>query len=245
VATAHNNLGDMLNELGRFDAAEQHFRAALQIRTTALGTDHARTITTLNNIASLHENRGDLATAESLRRDVLDRYREAYGPEHPRVALALSNLGSLLRKRGAYAEADSMLTQALDLQRRLLDPMHDNVGRTLEAQAALHIDREAWSRAEPLLREALAIRRETTPDHWETARAATQLGDVLMQLNRFVAAESLLISGVANLRAARGPDDDVTVAAESTLTVLYDAWGRPERQTRVLDSLQTATEPEN
>jgi len=245
VATAHNNLGDMLRKLGRLDAAERHFRTALLIREAALGPDHARTATTLNNIASLHESRGSLATAEPMRRDVLTRYRAAYGEEHPRVALALSNLGSLLRKRGAYAEADSMLTQALDLQRRLHDPMHDDLARTLEELAALHVDRETWSRAEPLLQEALAIRREGTPDHWETAWTAVQLGDVLMQLSQFAAAESLLISGVANLRAARELDNDVAVAAESTLTVLYDVWERPEEQARVLDSLQTTAEHEN
>ena len=59
VATLAIAVGRMLQDLGKYDAAEPLFRRALEIHKTALGEDHRDTASSMYNLANLFEKWGN------------------------------------------------------------------------------------------------------------------------------------------------------------------------------------------
>jgi Flp pilus assembly protein TadD len=96
-ALAEYNLGKGLQDAGRFDEAERHYREALRIKPAY---PDARA-----NLGLILAGRGRVAEAEA-------EYRRAIAVE-PGCVEAWNNLGTLLRSRGRPAEALMALTMAV------------------------------------------------------------------------------------------------------------------------------------
>jgi tetratricopeptide (TPR) repeat protein len=131
---AHNNLGNMLRDAGKLDAARMHFEAALQARPDLVKVH--------NNLANVLREQRHLEEAEK-------HYRAALALK-PDYAEALNNLGSLVRQRGRHAEAIPLLLRALQI-----DPLYtdarNNLGMALRDAGRLH---EALAQFERLVRES-------------------------------------------------------------------------------------------
>ncbi len=99
-ADAHNNLGVLLRELRRFDAAGQAFQNALRIEPT-----HADAH---NNLGVLWQEMDRPQAAEAA-------YRQAirHQPDH---AEAWNNLGHLMEKRKCFEEAEVAYRQAIRIR---------------------------------------------------------------------------------------------------------------------------------
>lgn len=88
LAVLHNNLGVIAAEQGDEDAAERHYRAALDIKERLLGPDHADVAMTLQNLGVLTEDRAILERA-------LEIFEATLDPGHPKIAGCRTALGSL------------------------------------------------------------------------------------------------------------------------------------------------------
>ncbi len=64
--------------------------------------------------------------------------------------------------------------------------------------------------------------------HVEVIRAKRFLGQCLMKLDRFVAAESLLVDAHQSMLDGFGAANQYTVAVAKDLVELYQRWGRPK-----------------
>ena len=90
-----------------------------------------------------------------------------------------------------------------------------------------------FAEAEPWLRKALAIRASKTPDDWHTFFSRSYLGCLLVDMEQYLEAESLLLSGYAGMKerekdipAGSGPR---IIVALQGLVHLYEVNNRPEQ----------------
>ena len=106
-----------LHAQGKYEAAEQLCREALEVRRATLGSRHQKTLATINNLGILLKVKGDLAAAEPLCREALEVQRETLGSRHPDTLNSINNLGALLHDRGDLAAAEPLYREAMGGQR--------------------------------------------------------------------------------------------------------------------------------
>jgi tetratricopeptide (TPR) repeat protein len=96
VATALNNLAQLLQATNRLAEAEPLYRHALAIDEAAYGPDHPDVGIALNNLAKLLKDTNRLAEAEPLMRRGLVILL-SFGFEHPNLQAVLANYIQLLQ----------------------------------------------------------------------------------------------------------------------------------------------------
>jgi tetratricopeptide (TPR) repeat protein len=150
VATTHELLGLIYDEVGEYARGEDHFAKALDILERTLGPDHPGLLTTQSDLGFLRLAAGNYSGAETLYTRTLRRREELNGPDDPRVANVLVGLGESLLRQGYLDRADEALKRARDVRAKAAGPAHvsltwiDNLlgkvllarGRPVEAEAA-------------------------------------------------------------------------------------------------------------
>ena len=216
IATALNNLAELLKAVNRLDEAEKLIRRSLDISEAHLDPSDPVIATRLNNLAGLFRARGQLEEAIPLIRRSLAIDEARYGPDHPEVATDLNNLAELLRATGRAIDAEPLFRRALAIDEASLGPDHPNVAIRLNNLARLLQATNRREEAELLYRRALAI-DETSfgPDHPDVAIDLGNLAALLAQTKR--AAEALpLIKRALRIFSASLPEGhpNITTVAE-------------------------------
>ncbi len=147
----------------------------------------------------------------------------------------MNNLADLLVSLHRCDEAQSLARAAMAI-RRGRDPTHPRLAASLLVLGRSLAACGDATAAQPLLRESLSLygRRQPAND-LKIARAQSELGSCLIDLDRLEEAEELLLESLARVR-----DGDVMhpVLSRETLTRiidLYEAWGRPDAAAQYLD----------
>jgi tetratricopeptide (TPR) repeat protein len=101
-----HELGQLLNQLGRWDD-ECEVRVYLkQIPELVLGREHPETLTSMNNLALVLSEQGKYEEAETIHRQTLELARKVLGREHPNTLISMNNLASVLSDQGKHEEAE-------------------------------------------------------------------------------------------------------------------------------------------
>ena len=193
LATALNNLAQLLQDTNRVAEAEPLMRRALQIDEASYGLDHPNVAISLNNRAALLRVTNRLAEAEPLMRRALQIDEASYGLDHPNVATRLNNLAGLLRATNRLAEAEPMYRRALQIDEASYGLDHPEVATDLNNLAQLLQATNRLAEAEPLMRRALAIDEASYGlDHPKVAIGLNNLAGLLQATNRLAEAEPLM-----------------------------------------------------
>ncbi len=111
---AIGQMGQILQNLGRLDAAEDYLRQTLQLGLE-LKVEPLRTSRDQNNLAGVLSVRGRFREALALHRASLPPFIEALGTTSPEYALRLNNLGMTEFGAGELAPALTHLADAVEL----------------------------------------------------------------------------------------------------------------------------------
>ncbi|KAJ2765437.1 Intracellular distribution of mitochondria, partial [Coemansia nantahalensis] len=85
LATAHNNIGVMLQSLGRYEDALRFFQSCLEIRVALLGTEHVLVANAQHSLAKAHAVAGDFKSAVQAERDAYKFFLARFGADDPRT----------------------------------------------------------------------------------------------------------------------------------------------------------------
>jgi serine/threonine protein kinase len=253
-----NNLAGAYVKAGKQDLALPLYEATLQLMKDKLGADHPATLTTLGNLATAYQIAGKLDLALPLVEETLKLREARLGPRHPDTLRTRDDL-DFLRNLGTAQERYRVDLARLGpdhldtlLARRDLARLYLTKNRLNEAERILVevIDRMK-TRADDdpdrvftvgLLRQCLTTRERTTPDSWLTFRSQSLLGEALLGLKKYAAAEPLLLAGYEGMkkREARIPPQGkarLTDAVER-LVQLYEATGRKDEAAKWRNELE-------
>ncbi len=197
AAGAHNNIGYLLDILGRGDEALPHYHSALEIARRTLGESHPDVATARNNIAAYYLSAGELDLALEQFELALSLRRAALGDDHIEVADSLGNIGVAMRARGRHDEALERFRRSLEIRERQLDARHPDVALSLHSVGTTQLARGEPEAALAPLERSLEIRVSLyDEDHPEVAESRLSLGDAMLQLAREDEAARLLGEGV-------------------------------------------------
>jgi tetratricopeptide (TPR) repeat protein len=104
IATALNNLGEMLRTEGQPREAEQMFRESLDIWMEAAGPNYLETAVSEHNLATALADQKRYTEAEEMFGKALETLRLRLGPDHPKVlqvSKAYEDTRRLARERAA------------------------------------------------------------------------------------------------------------------------------------------------
>jgi tetratricopeptide (TPR) repeat protein/predicted Ser/Thr protein kinase len=203
AAAVRTIVGNGYRNLDRFDEAERHLRAALELRRARWGEDHPEFARGLNALGLLALDRGRADEAGSLFRRALEIRLRRLGTDHIDIAYSQSNLARAMQAEGDLPEAERLLRDSLALRRRLRGEAHPDVAMALYslAQVELAAGRVADAVANHL--EALRLRRAALPlAHPDRSRSLVATGLALLCMGAADRAEPLLREALAARRAA-------------------------------------------
>ncbi len=202
-----DNLGQVAQDQGDWQAAEAAYRESLQIRRALLkrlgDTPEAQRdlSVSLDNLGRVSRAQGDWQAAEAayreslaIRRALLKRLGDT--PEAQRdLSVSLNNLGQVAQAQGDWLAAEAAYRESLSISRALLE----RLGDTPEAQRDLsvslnYLGRVAqaqgdWQAAEAAYRESLDISRALLKRQGDTPEAQRDLSVSLDNLGRVAQAQ--------------------------------------------------------
>ncbi|KAM3101157.1 tetratricopeptide repeat protein [Phormidesmis sp. 146-12] len=126
TATSLNNLAQLYDSQGRYEAAEPLYVRSLQIREQQLGPDHPDAATSLNNLAGLYALQGRYDQAEPLLVRSLQILTTKFGLAHPDTQRIQINLATLYddmaaqcKLQGRYDKVVEYLEKAIVLRQSI------------------------------------------------------------------------------------------------------------------------------
>ncbi|MFN0181010.1 MAG: tetratricopeptide repeat protein [Gemmatimonadales bacterium] len=220
-------LAALLAGQGKYAEAEMAHREGLALARRVYGDSSSAVALTTANLAGHVQRAGRLDEAAELHGEAIRRYRRLLGDGHVSTAVATANLAWTERLRRRFDTSEVLFRRALPVLDSAwrgtpqVSPTLVDFGIVLRL---LRKDREA----ESVFRRAVALGAASwPPTNGDLIRAKRFLGQFLLGLNRFAAAESLLVDAHQSLIAGFGPSNQYVAGSAADLVELYRRWGRP------------------
>jgi tetratricopeptide (TPR) repeat protein len=213
-AAAHNALGAVYKDVGRYDDAAGQYRLALAIAPDGLRAS------IYHNLAGLAYARGRFAEAEVHARMALALRGEEAAPDRTapdaaapdRTAPDVALLGAVLLALGRYDEASSYLRRAYDIWCRRFGSNHHEAAVCMHALGVLHHRRGEHVAALYALREALAVKAGVLGfGHPDVAAVLNNLAVVHAHRGDVTRARRCYTAAIRILHRTLGPDHPHTV----------------------------------
>jgi tetratricopeptide (TPR) repeat protein len=107
-----NNLGLLLEAMGKLEEARPLFEEAQQARRETLGDRDPSMLASINNMGLLLKAMGQLEEARPLLEEVLQARRETLGDRHSSTLASIGNMGLLLHAMGQLEEARPLCSRS-------------------------------------------------------------------------------------------------------------------------------------
>jgi tetratricopeptide (TPR) repeat protein len=225
-AAAHHNLGVLLNNLKRYDEAEEAFRRSIKIGVQ-LG-DERGVAMALNSLGGVLQRQGHFDEAEKAFRDIIE-IDEKLGNKRG-VAMALNSLGGVLQRQGRFEAAEDTFRRSIEIgvqldDKRGLAMALNSLGGVLQRQG--HFDE-----AEKAFRDIIEL-DEKLGNKRGMAMTLSSLGGVLQDQGKFDEAEKTLQRSI-EIGVQLGDERHLAMALNSLGGVLQrqgkfeeakEAWG--------------------
>ncbi len=115
-AELYQTLGNIYEQLGKFDPANSLLQAALEQRKKIFGQDSVQVAESLASLGQLRSDQAQYDEAEQLIRQSLTINQKRLSPTDPAIGKATAALGEVMVSRGSYDQAIPVLDQAVKIQ---------------------------------------------------------------------------------------------------------------------------------
>ncbi len=216
-AQLYLTLGNIYQQLGKFERADTLFHSALEKRNALFGPDSRDVAECLVALGLLRDSQAQFADAEKFVGDGLAMYRRHMPVNHPAVAKAVSAFGKVLEDRGAYDKAIPVLEEAVKLQSASGPANSDLSGALTElANAQFYVGQYAAS--DLLNRRLLEMDRKIYgPTHPHVADDLINLGNIQSQWAHYPEAEQFERDALKITQDWYGRDHPETASALTNL----------------------------
>ena len=233
VLMAGRHLGNLLRDLGEYQAAYEVDRTALERARAVFGEDHENTLLLMNSFGADLRAHGDFKQAMEHDEDSLRRHEAVFGQE-PRGQLLIlrvkNNLaldyGLVSRYQDARALQEEVYVQRSEGEALYSVSKTEVLGAYSGFARLVRLCGE-YDEASSLGEDALAYGREHLgPDHYWTLRTAVDASIALRRAGKYEDALELIEDTSERCLRLFGPDNPDTLAAAMSHANLLRAMGR-------------------
>ena len=174
-------IGELMRTLGRYDKAEQMFRAML--RQT---NEENETSAIHNELGLIACDQGNYAQAFLSYEYALAIKQKTLPANHPSLATSYNNIGSVYFHMGEYSKALASYQQALAIRQETLPANHPSLANSYNNIGGVYSDMGEYSKALVSYQQALAIRQQTLPaNHPDLATSYNNIGSVYSDMGEY------------------------------------------------------------
>jgi tetratricopeptide (TPR) repeat protein len=222
-AAVLNAQGILSKDMGRYEEAEKHYAAALELMRGSLGTDDPEFAGLHHNLAGLLHIQGRFEEAEPEIRIALEMRGRSDPPDPSGVAADMSVLGAVLAGQGRLAEADKALRDSLALWTARYGPDHYEVAVQLNNLASVQQKMGDLEAAAAGYERALQIKeRVLGRDHAEIAALLNNIAALEGDRGYGVAARAHYDQALAIFERNLGPAHPDTRTCAASLRNLVE-----------------------
>ena len=215
------------SESGRWQAAEELRRPALEARRQLLGDEHPATLISMNNLARTYWNQGKWKDAEKLAVQVMETRKRVLGLEHPDTLRSMNNLATTYSDQGRWKEAEMLAAQVVEASRRVLGHDHPDTLRGICSLATTYMSQGRWREAEVLEAQMMETRKRVLgPDHPDTLTSMNNLAATYSNQGRWKEAEVLGVQVVETTGRVLGLEHPETLTSMNNLATTYREQGQ-------------------
>ena len=226
-----HELAVTLRQRGQLQAAEAEFRAVLSAKSETPEPDDRSTLVTRHELAVTLRQRGQLEAAEAEFRAVLSAKSETPGPDDRSTLVTRHELAVTLRQRGELAAAQE--THNRDRQDTLQADSVTNWHNLAHALQRQHELRESATE----FRAVLDGERILGPRQRGELIAMQNLGNVLVELGEFSAAESVYRALLYNGAKVLGEYHEIVLASRLSIVQMLRAQNDLDKATTECERL--------
>jgi tetratricopeptide (TPR) repeat protein len=174
---------------GRYDRAEEFFRASLSLRREEVGANHPEIATELRYLGQILRHAGKFREAGNAYVEAWNIVRRSAGPKDPTLIRLLEHIATCHLRLGMRPKAREILRKALAMAEESTGVSHAAIARILNSLASLALEEDDLPSAEVCLLRSLELLRARYQNRHGCAAEAMELYSVLLQ-KRGIAAES-------------------------------------------------------
>ena len=229
LLNAASKFATFFTRQGRYEAAEEMARRALDGYEKALGVEHPATLTSANNLALVLQYQGKYEAAEEMYRRALKGYEKALGVQHLSTLTSATNLASVLLRQGKYEAAEEMNRQALEGKEKALGAEHPDTLTSANNLASVFLYQGKYEAAEEMHRRALEGREKALGvEHPFTLTSANNLASVLLYQGKYEAAEEMCRRALKGCEKALGVEHPFALTGVHNLALVLRYQGKYE-----------------
>ena len=177
------SLGESFQLLGEYEAAQDQYQRARELRKQHLGENHAETVAAVSRVAGTLFNLGRHREALEMRKDLLIVTRQIHGPSHRETLGAINNIGQSLAEMGRYQDGVPLFEELLPTYISVFGESDVSTIRAMHNLAECYQRVGRTEEAIALANKALTLWESTVgldyPDAIETSRVLLNCYDAL------------------------------------------------------------------
>ena len=219
----------VLQNQGKYEAAEEMNRRALEGYEKVLGVEHPDTLTSVSDLASVFQRQGKYEAAEEMNRRALEGYKKVLGAEHPSTSTSVSNLALVLQDQGKYKTAEEMSRRALEGREKVLGVEHPDTLTSVSDLASVFQRQGKYEAAEEMNRRALeGYKKVLGAEHPSTLTSVSNLALVLQDQGKYKTAEEMSRRALEGREKVLGVEHPDTLTSVSDLALVFQRQGKYE-----------------
>ncbi|KAI7976158.1 hypothetical protein EIK77_002011 [Talaromyces pinophilus] len=220
---AASNIGALLQEHGRANAAERICKCALSEYEKNPDRDNIMmTLNLLNIIGAVYYRQGKLDMAEKTWERVLQGQMKKVGIRHLGTLQTINNLGIVYMEQGKLDDAEGKYLLALQEQKKLFDKDDPSVLDVIHNIGALYQIRGKLAEAAQMFKQAFEGKKKTLGlEHHSTLRAAGLLSVLYQRLGKLDAAKEIFLQELQAYETRDGPEGTETLRTLYNLGCVY------------------------
>ena len=198
--------------VGLYEAAETHYRKALETRRRVLGNNHVDTLDVLGSLGYVLKHQGAYTEAEPYLRESLQGLRHTLGDEHIITLNTINSVGLLLSDQGRYDEAKVLFAEAIETGRRVFGVDHGTTLWAIKNMGVLLTATGEYADAERYHLESLSgHKRVFGEEHPFTLESINNMGSLLLNQGKYDEAEVYYTEALETSRRVLGDEHPDTL----------------------------------
>lgn len=229
IADLCGNYGELYNNLGNLNKAEEFYKKSMEIKLEIFGEHHSETADAFNNMGSLYCDKGELEKAEEYYKKSLEITLGLFG-ENSDAAITMNNLGSLYQKMGNLKNTEEYFKKGLEIKIKLFGEKHKSTAISYNNLGSFYYYQGNLVEAEKYYKKALEVYIDLYGENYSfTAITYNNLGSLYEDQKEFDKAQEFYEKSLKIKIELFGENHPDTANSYNNLGLFYKYKGNPSK----------------